>query len=448
MGWNSFDCFGASVTEAEVLANAEFLAKHLKPYGWDHVVVDYCWSHPNPPACTNPNQFAEYQPYLWMDGDFRLLPAPERFPSSKNGAGFAPLAEKVHRLGLKFGVHIMRGLPRQAMYPGYPAVNLKHRPTEMADPDDTCTWLNHMYGVRADLPEGQEYYNSLFRLYASWGVDFVKADDLTYPYRAAEIEAIDRARKQAGRSITLSLSPGPCPLDQASHVAAHADLWRISADFWDDWKKLKEMFAYCASWAPYRKLGAWPDADMLPIGRLSKRGPVGPEHDSFFTREEQRTMVGLWALFRSPLFIGGNLPEMNGETLALLTNTEVLEVHRNGTGAFPLGEESHPAVWVSNGLSPDTLHVGIFNLEDSVQKAGFAWREMGWNHPPKAVRDLWLQKDVVPDLDGLEVSLPPHGSALFTIQLQENYSFVQTKASRMPQHISHSRNPKTAVVAT
>jgi hypothetical protein len=419
MGWNSFDCFGATVTEDEVLANAEFLARHLKPFGWDHVVVDYCWSHPNPPSCTNPNQLPEFQPYLEMDGDFRLLPAPTRFPSAEGNKGFGPLASKIHAMGLKFGIHIMRGLPRQAFYPGYPSVNLRHKAAQMADPEDTCSWLNHMFGVRAEEPAGQDYYNSLFQLYASWGVDFVKADDLSFPYRAREIEAIDLARRHCGRDMLLSLSPGPCPVDQADHVSKHAELWRISADFWDDWSKLKEMFLYCSEWAPHRKTGAWPDADMLPLGKLSKRGPVGPEHESYFTADEQKTMMTLWCLFRSPLFVGGNLPEMKSETLELLQNPEVLAVHNSGSGAYPFGTGAYPDLWISQGKDPCTVHVGFFNLTDEMSGQVISWKEMGWNTPPVSVRDLWQRSQIKPGATGLEVPLPPHGSALYTIQLSE-----------------------------
>lgn len=440
MGWNSFDCFGATVTEAEVLANAEYLARHLKPFGWDHVVVDYCWSHPNPPACTNPNQMHEFQPYLEMDGDFRLHPAPSRFPSAVGGKGFGPLAAKIHGMGLKFGIHIMRGLPRQAFYPGYPAATLQHRAAEIADPGDTCKWLNHMFGVFAGYPAGQDYYDSLFRMYASWGVDFVKADDLTFPYHEREIEAIDRARKRSGRPMTLSLSPGPCPVEKAAHVAQHAELWRISADFWDDWAKLREMFRYCAEWAPHRSAGAWPDADMLPIGRLSKRGPVGPEHESYFTPDEQRTLISFWCLFRSPLFIGGNLPELDGRTLELLRNPEILELHRSGKGAFPFQRGKVPEIWISEGQDPLTVHVGFFNLSDVESARVITWGEMGWPSRPAQARDLWEGRNFAPGADGLEIILRPHGCALYTFHLS-------SKPARHFKSQAVSRQQEPATVA-
>jgi alpha-galactosidase len=413
MGWNSFDCFGSTVTEDEILENATILATRLKPFGWNHIVVDYCWSHPSPPSCTNPNQLSENQPYLAMDPDFRLLPAPERFPSSAGGKGFRPLADKIHGLGLKFGIHIMRGFPRQAFYPGYPAETLRHRPLDIADPADGCSWLNHMAGIKVPSRAGQDYYDSLFRLYASWGVDFVKADDLSLPYRPAEIEAIDRARRACGRPMTLSLSPGPCPVERHAHVREHADMWRMCADFWDEWEKLKQMFELCRSWAPYRCAGHWPDADMLPLGRLSKRGPVGPEHESFFTKDEQVTLLTLWVIFRSPLFIGGNLPEMREETLALLTNPEILAAHRDSVGGLPLRQDANQAVWISERPG-DGVFAALFNLSDTAARVEVSWDDLGLDQSPRALRNLWTRTDLPIDADGVFMVLPPHGSALLS----------------------------------
>ncbi len=418
MGWNSFDCFGSTVTEAEVLENARFVAEHLLPFGWDHVVVDYCWSHPNPPPSTNPNQLHENQPYLHMDSDFRLLPAVERFPSSAGGKGFAPLAEKIHAMGLKFGIHIMRGFPRQGLYPGYPARNLKYRPKDMANPMSECPWLNHMVGVKLPSEAGQAYYNSLFELYASWGVDFVKADDITFPYRHEEIEAIDRARKACGRPMMLSLSPGPCEIEHAAHVSKHAELWRICADFWDDWGKLKLVFNLASQWAGLRSPGCWPDADMLPLGRLSKRGPVGPEHDSFLSHDEQVTLMSLWCLFRSPLFMGGNLPETSDETLALLTNPEVLAVHRDGKGGHPLHQDENAAVWISEG-DGGVLYLGLFNLSDIPQEVGVDWDDLGFSTAPETVRNLWEREDSSRFSLGVHETLPAHGAALYSLQFDQ-----------------------------
>jgi hypothetical protein len=284
----------------------------------------------------------------------------------------------------------------------------------MANPMSECPWLNHMVGVKLPSEAGQAYYDSIFELYASWGVDFVKTDDITFPYRHEEIEAIDRARKACGRPMILSLSPGPCEIEHAAHVSKHAELWRICADFWDDWGKLKLVFNLASQWAPYRSPGCWPDADMLPLGRLSKRGPVGPEHDSYFTHDEQVTLMTLWCLFRSPLFMGGNLPETSEETLALLTNPEVLTVHRQGKGGHPIMQDEDSAVWISEG-EDNVLYVGLFNLSDHQREVGVGWEELGYTAAPESVRNLWGREDAPAGSTTLQTSLAPHAAGLFAV---------------------------------
>ena len=111
MGWNSWDCWGPSVTEEITKKNAEYMARHLKPYGWEYVVVDIQWSQPTALS----HDYVPFAP-LNMDGWGRLMPAENRFPSAAGGKGFKPLADYIHSLGLKFGIHIMRGLPRLAAH--------------------------------------------------------------------------------------------------------------------------------------------------------------------------------------------------------------------------------------------------------------------------------------------------------------------------------------------
>ncbi|MBQ6712499.1 MAG: hypothetical protein IJN28_01755, partial [Selenomonadales bacterium] len=171
MGWNSWDCYGPAVNEATVRANAEFMAKHLKQYGWDYIVVDIQWSQP---TATN----HDYHPFteLCMDEYSRLIPAENRFPSSAGGKGFAPLAEYVHSLGLKFGIHIMRGIPRQAVHQNTPIKGSDKTARQIAKTSSICQWNTDMYGVDPEKDGAKAYYDSIFELYAEWGVDFIKID--------------------------------------------------------------------------------------------------------------------------------------------------------------------------------------------------------------------------------------------------------------------------------
>jgi hypothetical protein len=173
MGWNSWDSYGTTVREDQVKANVDWMAEHLAKYGWKYIVVDIQWYEPNA-------QGHDYKPGapLTMDEFGRLTPAVNRFPSSGNGAGFKPLADYVHSKGLKFGIHIMRGIPRQAVEENLPIKGTQYHASDIADKDNACRWNPDMWGIDTTKPGAQAYYDSIAQLYASWGVDFIKADDM------------------------------------------------------------------------------------------------------------------------------------------------------------------------------------------------------------------------------------------------------------------------------
>jgi alpha-galactosidase len=335
MGWNSYDSFGDSVTEAEVLANARAMKDHLLPHGWTYVVVDYRWYDPGA-RDNNPN--GRKGAALAADAFGRLLPAPNRFPSATGGQGFKPLADHLHGMGLKFGIHIMRGIPRQSVKANTPIAGSNFKAAEAADTKNTCSWCADMFGVDAGRPAGQSWYDSILRQYADWGVDFIKVDDLSMPYAGAEVEAIRRAIDRCGRAIVFSTSPGETPVSEAAHVRTHANLWRISGDFWDHWQQLDHTFDLLAAWQGHAGPGHWPDADMIPLGRIGRRSVDG-YRATRFSRDEQITLMSLWAIAPSPLMLGMELTENDEWTSALLTNDEVLAVNQD-----PLGKQG---VWVS-----------------------------------------------------------------------------------------------------
>ena len=418
LGWNSFDCYGAAVVEAEVRANAEWMARNLKAHGWEYVVVDFCWSHPLPGSQADPHQDEYLVPRLAIDGYGRLVPARERFPSAVDGAGFAPLAGFVHSLGLKFGIHIMRGIPRQAVAANLPVLGCEARAAGIADRTSDCTWLNHMWGVNMGKPGAQAYYDSLFALYASWGVDFVKVDDMLAGsreiYHEAEIEAVPKAAAKCGRPMVLSFSPGAAPLRQAGHLKRSMHMWRISGDFWDDWKALRTQFDLARDWARFTGPGAWADADMLPLGRLSKRGPMGAERWTNFTPDEQVTLMTLWLIFRSPLMMGGNMPENDVFTTSLLTNDEALAVGQEGSKPVELFRRGEGIAWVS-GAPRKGRYLALFNTGEGAVEVEVEFSELGLKGPCR-VRDLWKRGDLGSFGESFEALLPAHGSGLYLVQ--------------------------------
>lgn len=417
MGWNSWDCYGAGVTEDELLGNAEFMRDRLKQYGYQYVVCDIQW-YESAAKGNVYNNFAD----LCMDEYSRLIPAVNRFPSSANGAGFKPIADKIHSMGLKFGIHIMRGIPRQAVHRNTRIYGTTARARDIASQFSLCPWNTDMYGVDTEKRGAEEYYDSLFKLYASWGVDFVKVDDIANtefspqnPYSAEkEIEMIRAAIDRSGRDMVLSLSPGPAPLNKAEHLSENANMWRISGDFWDRWDKLLNMFSLCEKWYPYVKDGSFPDCDILPLGKLcidgSYMGDMG--RDSGFTKEEQKTMMTLWAVFRSPLFFGGELRLTDNYTLSLVTNPEVINVNQNSEKPLFVYNKGGIAVWQTK--IENCTAVAVFNLSDEEKHYRLSFSDLGIENV-RAVRDLWARKDIPKCENDVAVSLKPHSSEFFEI---------------------------------
>jgi hypothetical protein len=413
MGWNSYDAFGDSVVESEVMANARYVAEKMQHVGWDTIVVDYCWSDP---GAHDNNRNARANAPLAMDAFGRLLPATNRFPSAVDGAGFKPLADAVHALGLKFGIHIMRGIPRNSVRANLPIDGSNFTAAEAGNTNSKCVWCPDMFGVNSNAA-GQAWYDSCARLWAGWAVDYIKVDDLSEPYHLAEVEMVRRAIDRCGRSMVFSTSPGETPIGQATNVMTNANLWRVSGDFWDNWKSLEYEFALGSRWHDFVGPGHWPDADMLPLGHLSVGNrSVGPDRFTRFTRDEQLTHLSLWSLLPSPLMVGANLPDNDDWMTALLINPEVIAVNQDAFGQpaqrltnFLAGVE----IWTKR-LADKSLAVGIFNRGNTVVPVNLVWHGLGLRAKP-AVRDLWLRKDLGRQKD-FTAELPPHGCALLRVK--------------------------------
>jgi alpha-galactosidase len=414
MGWNSWDGYGATVNEAEFKANAEWLARHLKPYGWQYVVVDMEWFVTNPAPEGNSKSF-EYS----MDEYGRYTPPENRFPSAVPDAGFRPLADYVHSLGLKFGIHILRGIPRKAVEKNLPIAGSRFHAADAADTSDTCPWNHDNYGVDPSKPAGQAYYDSIAKLYAGWGVDLIKADCISsHPYKGDEIRMLSTALRKNGRPIVLSLSPGPAPIEKVEEMRKYAQMWRISDDVWDLWHSdvqypqgVGDQFANVAKWARYSQPGHWPDADMLPLGYLGPAPGWGEPRQTRLTHDEQRTLFTLWAIFRSPLMIGGKLPASDEWTESLLTNPEVISVDQNSTDSRPVIATEKAVVWVSKPQSGRGYNVAVFNIGPATEKIHYDWAELELKAQYK-VRDLWERKNLG-SAKSLDLALPSHACVLY-----------------------------------
>ncbi|MDE5984384.1 MAG: glycoside hydrolase family 27 protein [Eubacterium sp.] len=425
LGWNSWDCFGAGVTEKQLRENADYMAEYLKEYGWEYIVCDIQWYEPK----AKDNDYFNFTP-VCLDEYGRVIPAENRFPSAAGGKGFKKIADYCHSLGLKFGIHIMRGIPRQAVHADMPIKDSKFTAREVAHHFSVCSWNTDMYGMK-NCEGAQDYYNSIIKMYADWGVDFIKCDDICVtefrqwdnPYSADyEIEMIRKAIDNCGREIVLSLSPGPAHIENADHLAKNANMWRMTGDFWDQWSKLYDMFDRCYLWQDKVKPGNYPDCDMLPLGRLSKNGTCHGPQDRMtqFTKPEQLTMMSLWGIFKSPLMMGGHMPDNDKWTLSLLTNDEYMKMHRTAYGAHQhlRNEENGQGdiIWVANGKG--CKYVALFNTRDKEYAVKLDLTEILMPDEKYNIYDIWNKEKLGEFKNCFNAVIPPHGAGLYKVTVK------------------------------
>jgi len=442
MGWNSWDAYGLTITEPQFRANVDVLQHKLLPFGWNYAVIDEGWYFENPADRPTPDKLR-----YAIDPYGRYVPVPARFPSGVlpgspspqaspadathklpatiEATTFADLGAWVHAKGLKFGIHIVRGIPRAAVERNLPIEASEFHAQEAADPTDACPWDPTNWGVR-DNPAGQAWYDSLLRQYASWGVDLLKVDCIAdHPFKLDEIEMIHRAIEKTGRPIVLSLSPGPTQLSHAAEVTRLSNMWRIADDHWDVWSSsptspfpqgINDQFPRLAAWAPYAKPGNWPDADMLPLGQLSPEPGEGKARATRLSPDEQRTELTLWSIARSPLIVGANLTLLDEPTLALLTNRDLIAIDQTATKSSEILHEGDLIVWQAD-LPNHKIALAFFNTSDAPLNLKRTFAELNPSLAPHAwkARDVWAAKDLGPQR-GVSTDLAPHASLLFVLQ--------------------------------
>jgi len=419
MGWNSWDAYGLTITEPQFRANVEVQASKLKPFGWDYAVIDEGWFLENPEDRPTPDKLI-----YGLDAFGRYVPVARRFPSAGTGdaRSFAELGRWVHGTGLKFGIHIVRGIPRESVRRNLPVDGSSFHAVDVADTGDACPWDPTNWGVR-DNAAGQAWYDSLLRQYAAWGVDLLKVDCISnHPYKESEIRMIRRAIERSGRPMVLSLSPGPTSLEHAKTVGELAQMWRISDDIWDVWESskawpqtVKGQFARMASWARYAKPGNWPDADMLPIGELRPfPGGNGGPRSSKLTHDEQRTLMTLWSMGRSPLIVGANLTMLDDWTSSLLTNRDLIRVDQTASASRQVSQAGDVIAWTAD-LPGGEMALAVFNVGDVPAAVFQAFTAYGLKSGAWRSREVWTGQENSAQT-GVKVTIPPHGCLLLTLR--------------------------------
>lgn len=413
MGWNSWDCYGPTVTEAEVKANADYMAQNLKKYGWEFIVVDIRWYVENDKA----GGYNQTDPRYTIDEYGRYLPAANRFPSAAGGVGFKALADYVHSRGLKFGIHIMRGIPKEAVAKKLPVKGTNITADQIYTTELQCRWLKDNYTILAEKQGAEEYYNSILELYASWGVDFIKVDDLSRPYHQAEIELIRKAINKTGKPIVFSTSPGETPIEKADHVAEHANMWRMVDDVWDTWPHITHLMKVAEKWYTYIKPGTWPDCDMIPMGRISIRGERGADRQSRLTKEQQYSLMTFFTIFRSPLIFGGDMPSLDPFTKSLLTNKAVLKMHRESTSVKQLFQQDGKVAITSYNPKTGEHYLALFNLSNGKESKEVSVNlvDLGIEKKVKTT-DMWTGKKLG-KMDGkISAQLPGNACVLYSLK--------------------------------
>ncbi len=418
MGWNSWDAFGRGVNEEKIVTTARWMSEHLKSFGWQYVVADEGWYIAEAGTAIDADV-----PHFQLDANGRYVPVPSRFPSAGKEMTFRPLADRVHGLGLKFGIHIIRGIPREAVDKNLPIAGSSFHAPDAADTTDKCPWNAYNYGLKPDSPASQAYYDSIAKQYADWGVDLVKIDCISdHPYKGDEIRMFHDAVAKSDRPMVISLSPGPTPPAKREEVARYSQMWRVSDDVWDVWSSggkdfpqgPKDQFARMEKWAGAAGPGHWPDADMLPLGSLRPTPGWGEPRDSRLTHDEQRTMLSFWSIVRSPLIMGGNLLEADAWTVSLLTNAEVLAVDQHSKDNRPVLTTNDLVIWQARPEQGAGIYLAVFNSGDSPQKVQGQWKDLGLTASTYKLRDLWEHKELGAEAS-LNVDLAPHASILYRL---------------------------------
>lgn len=377
MGWNSWDCYYSSVTEKEVMQNAQYLVDNdLVRHGWEYVVIDIRW-YCNHPSLGGGNYNQNGTQGYVLDEYGRYLPSPTRFPSCMQDGkniGFKAIADAIHKMGLKFGIHIMRGVPKSVVGSSYKLKGSESTPWSSVYNGTTspCTWLKDNLLVRNN-EAGQLYYNSIMDLYAEWGVDFLKIDDLSRPFYTDEIHMIRKAIDQTGRPIVLSLSPGKTQYVYAQECLDNANMWRMMDDLWDNWSAVDAVFNEAHEWSKYARPGNYADCDMLPLGQIAMtiadNGYTGADNGRWtrLTHNEQQTMMTLWGICHSPLFFGGEMTKNDEFTLSLLNNEEYHQMHKYGQDAHQVvnDEDNGQVVWTSLDPATGNRYLALFQRDNT-----------------------------------------------------------------------------------
>ncbi len=403
MGWNSWNCWGDSVSQDKMLRSAKALVeKGLNQHGWSYINIDDGWQGPR-------------------GGDFKGLQPNPKFPNMKE------LSDDIHGMGLKFGLY---STPWVRSYAGYPG-------SASNSADGTYEWIvngehNKNFKITHNsyqkAPNGKEiqpgtpvsFASQDASQWAAWGVDYLKYD--WFPNDVASTETMAKALHDSGRDIVLSMS-NSAPFQNASDWARLAQSWRTTGDITDTWASVTSIGFKQEKWAPFAGPGHWNDPDMLVVGHVGWGNPK----PTTLTHNEQYSHISLWCLLSAPLLLGCDLEKLDDFTVSLLSNDEVLAIDQDALGAeaTPISQDATHAVYVKP-LEDGSYAVGLFNLSNSPQKVAVTWNDLKLDGAAQ-VRDLWRQQDIGVQPDGYACVVNGHGVRLLRVTKSSATSALQAR---------------------
>jgi len=346
--------------------------EYLYPFGYEYVVIDYLWFQ----DINDPSK-------LYIDEYGRLQPDPNRYPHSADGSGFKWIGEQIHNLGLKFGIHVMRGISQTAIDAKSKVYGTNGITADMiVEPNTECNWYNGVSALDMNKNGSQQFENSLYQQYSEWKVDFIK-NDCVYGgnYVPDQIESVSKAIVLSGREMVYSLSPGNYagPSIMAQFIHNITNMYRLTGDDWDKYSDITQHFNVVAEHAKANLIGAsgknglsWPDSDMLPFGLISTPGTAsGPTRMTNLTPGQQRIQFTLWCIARSPLMFGGVAFALSNDsfTRELITNKMALSVNYNSTDNRQLASstynDNNPIAIKWAATQGNDYYVALFNVDGS-----------------------------------------------------------------------------------
>jgi alpha-galactosidase len=435
LGWNSFDSYGITIYEEVAMKEIDAFIQKFAPHGYEYFVIDNGWfASPETKMHEGYMMATADKPspkQVSIDAFGIPIPSPKFFPN-----GLKPLIDKLHAKGLKFGVHLMRGIPRIAVERNSPIKGTNYKAKDIFTTFDDCNWCTFMHGVDMTKPGSQEYYNSVFNQFAAWGIDFVKIDDVTnFP---AEMEAYAKAIEQCGRPMMLSLSPGGDSNVKYLDSYKKTNMVRTTPDIWDEQLSLERSFASMRKWQGLEQTGFWPDLDMIPFGELCilRRAEVEERdtnktleefmgqmhHWCKFTENQKETFITQRAISASPIMIGGSMISMDEHSTKLLTSPEMLACVKNGVHGKLIHEENNVELWNApltnkqrQGFQEYVYKAGwvaFFNRSDKKQTVDVSWKLSSFMpNGSYNLKDIWGNQSVTNYKKGdkLSIKIPENG---------------------------------------